>query len=132
MSTHKDNLDGEGSIYEAVKDLDREELSQRVRANAQADGLTVTDEHLDVIWTLVGHYKEVCATADCHEASPHMRFLKETYRDKGGSKYLYHLFDQRNESAGAGNKPGVLTLIHRLAGLPDLTHNVDEGFGTSF
>jgi hypothetical protein len=54
------------------------------------------------------------------------RFLEEAYAFKGGSKYLYMLFD-----AVPGTR-GVLMPIHDLAGLPALQLETDEGFGTAF
>lgn len=119
-------LDGEVSIYTEVKDLDRNKLNERVRNNAKEMGFDLNDEHLDVINTLVEYYKENCYQDDCLESHPHMRYLEEAYEDKGGSKYLYMLFDQGDEFEG------VLTVIHRLAGLPGLRLNVDKGFGTAF
>lgn len=118
--------DGEVPIYEAVKHLTRDELDATVRRNAAAMNFDLTDEHLNVIHSLVEHYKQDCATRDCLAAHEHMRFLEEAYALKGGSKYLYMLFD-----AVPGTR-GVLMPIHELAGLPALQLETDEGFGTAF
>jgi len=117
---------GENLIYDAVKDLTREELDQTVRKNAAAKNFELTDEHLSVIHSLIEHYQRDCKTRDCLAAHEHMRFLEEAYEFKGGSKYLYRLFD-----AMPGTR-GVLMPIHELAGLPPLRLETDEGFGTAF
>jgi sulfur relay (sulfurtransferase) DsrC/TusE family protein len=118
--------DGEILIYDAVKDLTKDEIEQTVRRNAAAMNFEVTSEHMEVIRTLIEHYKQDCKTRDCLAAHEHMRFLEEAYAFKGGSKYLYMLFD-----AVPGTR-GVLVPIHELAGLPSLRLDTDEGFGTSF
>ncbi len=119
-------LDGERPLFNAVNQLSDADLAYRARQNAGELGLTLNDEHLAVINTLVDHYRQHCQQEDCRAASPHMRYLIDEYSDRGGSKYLYRLFDQSDSA----DELGVLTLIHRLAGLPSLTHNEDEGFGT--
>lgn len=123
-------LDGEVSIYDAVKDLSPNKIESRVRDMAAKIGFTITAEHMDVIQTLIDHYKEICQEKDCHAATPHMRFLNSTYENQGGSKYLYQLFDQGNSVDQDSSEEGIITRIHELAGLPKLTYNVDEGFGT--
>ncbi len=124
-------LDGEVQIYDAVKDLSPTEIETKVKDMAAKTGFTITSEHMDVILTLIEHYKKTCQQKDCHAAAPHMRFLKQTYEDQGGGKYLYGLFDQGSSTGAGGSEVGVLTRIHELAGLPELTHNVDDGFGTA-
>lgn len=118
--------DGEIPIYDAVKYLSREEVEETVRRNAAAMNFDVTDEHMNVIHSLIEHYKQDCKTRDCLAAHEHMRFLEDAYEFKGGSKYLYMLFD-----AVPGTR-GVLVPIHELAGLPSLRLDTDKGFGTSF
>ncbi|MDO9007380.1 MAG: hypothetical protein Q7U80_04080, partial [Thiobacillus sp.] len=76
--------------------------------------------------SLIEHYQRDCQTRDCLAAHEHMRFLEEAFEFKGGSKYLYRLFD-----AMPGSR-GVLMPIHELAGLPPLRLETDEGFGTAF
>jgi sulfur relay (sulfurtransferase) DsrC/TusE family protein len=117
---------GEILIYDAVKDLTKDEIEQTVRRNAAAMNFEVSSEHMDVIRTLIEHYRQDCKTRDCLAAHEHMRFLEEAYAFRGGSKYLYMLFD-----AVPGSR-GVLVPIHELAGLPSLRLETDEGFGTSF
>jgi len=118
--------DGEIPIYDAVRHLTREEVEATVRKNAAAMNFAVTDEHMNVIHSLIEHYKQDCKARDCLAAHEHMRFLEEAYEFKGGSKYLYMLFD-----AVPGTR-GVLVPIHELAGLPSLRLDTDKGFGTSF
>ncbi|MCB1926379.1 MAG: TusE/DsrC/DsvC family sulfur relay protein [Gammaproteobacteria bacterium] len=125
-------VDGENPIYQAVAGLHADDLRARVAANAADMGIELNDEHLNVIQVLVNHYQEACQQHDCRAASPHMRYLIGHYAEHGGSSYLYRLFDGLDASAASAQEAGILTLIHRLAGLPDLTHNQDEGFGTIF
>lgn len=118
--------DGEIPIYETVKNLTRDEVEQTVRRNAKAMQFDLKDEHLSVITSLIEHYKNDCKTRDCLAAHEHMQFLEEAFEFKGGSRYLYMLFD-----AVPGTR-GVLQPIHELAGLPPLQLETDEGFGTAF
>ncbi len=122
--------DGEIQLYDAVKDLTQSDIAERVTRNASTLGIDVKKEHMEVIESLIEHYKNTCQTQDCHAASPHMRFLIDTFEEKGGSKYLYQLFDQSTSVDEVSSKNGILTLIHRLLDLPGLTYNRDEGFGT--
>ncbi|MGK2951865.1 MAG: hypothetical protein ACSLEZ_05710 [Thiobacillus sp.] len=122
VTTH----DGEIPLYDVVRDLTRAQVEEMVRRNAAAVDFEVTDEHMDVIHRLIEHYKQDCKTRDCLAAHEHMRFLEEAYESKGGSKYLYMLFD-----AVPGMR-GVLVPIHELAGLPSLRLDIDKGFGTAF
>lgn len=118
--------DGEIPIHDAVRFLTREEVEKTVRANAAARHFDITDEHMNVIHSLIEHYKTDCKSRDCLAAHEHMRFLEEAYDFKGGGKYLYMLFD------GIEGTRGVLMPIHELAGLPSLRLETDEGFGTAF
>ena len=124
-------LDGEVSIYDAVKDLSESEIKARVERVAKNTDFTIDNEHMEVIITLIDHYKDICETEDCHAASPHMRYLNDIYQDQGGSKYLYHLFDQGSSIGSGGSEVGIITRIHELAELPELTHNVDDGVGSA-
>ena len=118
--------EGENLIYDAVKDMTKDELEQIVRKNAAAKNFVLNDEHMSVIHSLIEHYKQDCKTRDCLAAHEHMRFLEEAYEFRGGSKYLYRLFDAMPDTRG------VLMPIHELAGLPALRLETDEGFGTAF
>jgi sulfur relay (sulfurtransferase) DsrC/TusE family protein len=117
---------GEILIYDEVKDMTKDGLEQIVRKNAAAKNFDLNDEHMGVIHSLIEHYKKDCKTRDCLAAHEHMRFLEEAYESKGGSKYLYMLFDAMPDTRG------VLMPIHELAGLPALRLETDEGFGTAF
>jgi len=118
--------EGENLIYDAVKDLTKDELERRVRKNAAAKNFHLTSEHLGVIQELIEHYKRDCKAQDCFAAHEQMQFLEDAYASKGGSKYLYRLFDAVPDAGG------VLMPIHELAGLPALRLETDEGFGTAF
>ena len=120
------NNDGELPLYDAVKDLTKEDIERTVKQNAAAKNFVVNDEHLNVIYTLIDHYKQDCKSDDCLAAHPHMRYLENAFSDQGGSKYLYMLFDAVPDSQG------VLSPIHALAGLPSLRLQTDAGFGTAF
>lgn len=117
---------GENLIYDAVKDLTRDELEQTVRKNAAARNFALNDEHMNVIHSLIEHYKQDCRDRDCFGTHEHMRFLEEAYKSKGGGKYLYMLFDAMPDTRG------VLMPIHELAGLPALRLETDKGFGTAY
>ena len=127
MSESTNNLDaGELPIYDSVKDLTKEEVEQTVKRNAAEKNFAVNDEHINVIQTLIEHYKQDCKSDDCLAAHEHMRYLENAFASKGGSKYLYMLFD------AVPDTQGVLTPIHQLAGLPMLRLQADKGFGTAF
>ncbi len=120
-------MNNEGiSIYDAVKDLSKAELGQRIRMNATARNFAITDEHLDVIHTLVNYYREKCKQDDCRATHEHVRFLEEAYESKGGGRYLHMLFDMPDPE-----HRGVLTQIHELAGLPPLRQGTVKGMGTA-
>lgn len=127
MNESVSNMDaGELPIYDSVKDLTKEEVEQTVKRNAAEMKFAVNDEHLKVINTLIEHYKQNCKSEDCLAAHEHMRYLENAFAEKGGSKYLYMLFD------AVPDAQGVLTPIHQLAGLPLLRLQSDKGFGTAF
>lgn len=124
--TETTQSEGEMPIYDAVKSLSKADIEQTVRKNAADRHFDLNDEHLDVIQSLVEHYKRDCTTRDCLAAHEHMRFLEDAYAFKGGSKYLYLLFDALTDTRG------VLMPIHELAGLPPLQLETDKGFGTAY
>lgn len=127
MNDSNTNMDaGELPIYDAVKDLTKEEIEQTVKRNAAEKNFVVNDEHMKVIHTLIEHYKQDCKSDDCLAAHEHMRYLENAFANQGGSKYLYMLFD------AVPDTQGVLTPIHELAGLPSLRLQADKGFGTAF
>lgn len=113
-------------IYDAVKDMSKEEIEQTVKKNAAEKNFVVNSEHLKVIHTLIEHYQRDCKSDDCGAAHEQMRYLENAFAAQGGSKYLYMLFDAVPDSQG------VLSPIHELAGLPSLRLQADKGFGTAF
>lgn len=50
-----------------------------------------------------------------------MKVMDQEFAELGGKKYLYRLFPN-----------GPLSQIHQLADLPNLGHQTDKGFGTSY
>ena len=118
--------EGENLIYDAVKDLTEDELERRVRKNAAAKDFHLTSEHLAVIQLLIEHYQRDCKAQDCFAAHEQMRFLEDACAPKGGSKYLFMLFDAVPDAAG------MLMPLHELAGLPALRLETDERLGTAF
>lgn len=118
--------DGEVPMSEAVEDLDTQTAHHRANRNAGQLGLTLTDEHLQVIDTLIAHYKTACQQDDCLDAHRHIRYLEKAFSKQGGSKYLYQLFNKGT------NAEGVLHVIHELVELPGLRLDTDKGFGTAF
>lgn len=128
MSQTPSNMmhDEEILIYDAVKNLSKDELGHRVRANAAARKFVLTDEHLDVIHTLVDCYRQKCKQDDCLATHEHVRFLEEAYAAKGGGRYLNMLFNMPDPE-----QRGVLSQIHELAGLPGLRLGTIKGMGTA-
>lgn len=128
MSRTPSNMmhDEEILIYDAVRNLSKDELGHRVRANAAARNFVLTDEHLDVIHTLVDYYRKKCKQDDCLATHEHVRFLEEAYEPKGGGRYLNMLFSMPDPE-----HRGVLTQIHELAGLPRLRLGKNKGMGTA-
>lgn len=74
--------EGENLIYDAVKDLTKDELERRVRKNAAAKDFHLTSEHLGVIQLLIEHYKRDCKAQDCFAAHEQMRFSRTPTRPK--------------------------------------------------
>ena len=89
-----------------------------MEARAQKMGLTLNDAHREAIDFVLDFYK-YCE--DCRNARQLMNVLDQEFAEKGGKKYLYRLFPQ-----------GPLSQIHALANLPNLGHQTDLGFGTSY
>lgn len=98
--------------------INRAAVEQRVEKNARSMDLMLSKQHREVIAFVLDFY-EVCD--DCRNARQLMKLMKQEFRDQGGQKMLYRLFPQ-----------GPLSTIHALTELPDLRHQVDLGFGTSY
>ena len=118
--------DEEILIFDAVKNLSKDELEQRVRKNAAARNVVLNDEHMDVIYTLIEHYQQNCKLDVCLAAHEHVRFLEDAYESKGGARYLHMLFDTPDLE-----QRSVLTQIHGLAELPRLRLGTNKGMGTA-
>ncbi len=86
------------------------------REAAQAEGLALTDEHMDVICFLRDHFAECGPEANARNL---LRNMEEAYIEQGGRKYLYKLFPR-----------GPVTQGCHLAGLPTPAGNVDPSFGS--
>jgi len=98
--------------------INRAEVEQRVEKNARSMGMVLSEQHQQVIAFVLDFYE---ACDDCRNARQLMNLMKREFRDQGGQKMLYRLFPQ-----------GPLSTIHNLTELPDLRHQVDLGFGTSY
>ena len=124
--TQTSHHSGDRPLYNAVKYLSKGDLEQTVRKNADDRDFSLKDEHLEVIYSLLAHYKRDCAARACLTAHEHLRFLEEAYEFKGGRTYLDSLFDALVDNRG------VLMPIHELAGLPHLHLATDNGFGAAY
>jgi tRNA 2-thiouridine synthesizing protein E len=84
---------------------------------ANAEGIKLTDEHIDVIQFLREAYEK-------HGPFRHARSLTQAleakYAEKGGLKYLYQLFPN-----------GPVTQGCNLAGIEEPSDSVNASFGTS-
>lgn len=89
---------------------------EQARQMARAEGLELSDAHLDVICYLRDHFSE-CGQAP--NARTLLKAMEETYADQGGRRFLYGLFPR-----------GPVTQGCRLAGLPAPSGNVDPSFGS--
>ncbi|MGB1257512.1 MAG: TusE/DsrC/DsvC family sulfur relay protein, partial [Thiolinea sp.] len=74
--------------------------------------------HREVIDFVLDFY-EHCD--DCENARKLADMMRDEFAEQGGRKYLYQLFPK-----------GPLSTIHHLIDLPNLGHQNDQGFGTSF
>ncbi len=90
---------------------------ERARTRAQAEGLELDEERMDVLCFLRDLYAD-CGPAP--NARSLMKSLAEAYKDQGGLRYLYRLFPG-----------GPVTQGCRLAGLPVPPGSVDPSFGTA-
>ena len=115
----QDNM-SDKEMAERVLGLHEQDMTDwnidKANALAGAEGLTLTDEHIDVIQYLRQTY-------DKHGPIRHARSLTQAleakYADKGGLKYLYRLFPN-----------GPVTQGCKLAGIPEPGDSVNLSFGT--
>ena len=101
-----------------ARSIDRKGQLHGIEKRAQRMGLILNKEHMDAI-NFVFDFYEHCE--DCRNARQLMTVMDQEFAEKGGKKYLYRLFPA-----------GPLSQIHELADLPDLGHQTDLGFGTSY
>jgi len=101
-----------------ARNINREVRLQGVEQRASDMNLELTDARMEAINFVLDFY-EHCE--DCRNARQLMKVMDQEFADKGGKKYLYRLFPA-----------GPLSQIHELANLPDLGHQTDKGFGTSY
>lgn len=101
-----------------ARSINREELLQGIEQRASKMGLELTNERMEAVDFVLDFY-EHCE--DCRNARQLMKVMDQEFAEEGGKKYLYRLFPG-----------GPLTQIHELASLPDLGHQTDKGFGTSY
>lgn len=87
------------------------------RKAAAEEGITLTDDHLDLLHALQEYYSRhdinLINMRELHDA------LEEKFHHKGGMKYLYDLFPGGPVAQGC-----------RIAGLHAPTGAVDKGFGS--
>ena len=83
---------------------------------AEADGMTLNDDHWDLIRALQEYYSKV--------EFPHLRQIKdaldEKFHSQGGMKYLYQIIPGGPVAEGC-----------RLAGLPVPAGAIDKSFGST-
>lgn len=87
-------------------------------ALAKEEGITLTDDHWEVIVYLRHHYLEHGQPESAREIA--MK-LDEAFDKQGGQRYLRKLFPE-----------GPVTQGSRIAGLPVPPYNQDESFGIAY
>ena len=88
----------------------------QARKMAHDEGIDLTDEHMDVICYLRDHFSECGPDKNARSL---LKAMEEAYVERGGRKYLYHLFPR-----------GPVTQGCRFAGLPTPAGNLDLSFGS--
>lgn len=106
--------DHEAPIYDAVRYVTKDQIERTVRRNAAARCFDLRDEHLNVIRSLIAHYKRGCCARGSRFVQEAMHFLEEAYEFRGGRAYLHSLFEAVTDARG------ILARRHELAGLPAL------------
>jgi len=100
------------------RSIQREQRYAGIEQRAKKMGLILNEDRMEAIEFVLDFY-EHCE--DCRNARQLMRVMDQEFAAKGGKKYLYRLFPN-----------GPLSQIHELTDLPDLGHQTDRGFGTSY
>jgi tRNA 2-thiouridine synthesizing protein E len=98
--------------------LKTEQMYASIEQKAGEIGLNLNEKQWEVIDFVMDFY-EICD--DCKNARTLADILQEEYAEQGGRRYLYQLFPK-----------GPLTTIHDLVELPNLGHESDKSFGTSW
>ena len=101
-----------------ARSIKREDHLRGIKGRAKKMGLILTKERMQAIDFVLDFY-EHCE--DCRNARQLMTVMDQEFTELGGKKYLYRLFPN-----------GPLSQIHELAQLPNLGHQTDKGFGTSY
>jgi TusE/DsrC/DsvC family sulfur relay protein len=87
------------------------------REKAAEEGITLTDEHWDVVRFLRERFREKGKPSSGRVL---VEELDERYADRGGRKHLYQLFPR-----------GPVTQACKIAGLPLPAYTVDPSFGSA-
>jgi tRNA 2-thiouridine synthesizing protein E len=83
---------------------------------AQAEGLSLTDEHMEIIVYLRERYRKMGPARSAREV---LQELQKIFSDDRGRRHLYELFPG-----------GPVTQASRLAGLPRPPYSIDPSFGS--
>ncbi len=83
---------------------------------AKEEGVTLTDEHWDVIHFLRNHYRE---NGPMTSGPRLLRMMEERYSAQGGGKYLFGLFPR-----------GPVNQASTIAGLPLPAYSRERSFGS--
>lgn len=100
------------------RNINRDAITEGLQQRANKMGLILNSARMEAINFVLDFY-EHCE--DCRNARQLMKVMDQEFADEGGKKYLYRLFPG-----------GPLSQIHELTNLPDLGHQSDKGFGTSY
>lgn len=85
-------------------------------ATARAEGITLSDEHWQVLHFLRDHYRDNGPTCTAREI---IRALEDRFGDEHGKRHLYQLFPG-----------GPVVQGCRIAGLPTPAYGIDPSFGS--
>ena len=96
----------------------RDITHERILQQAKYAGMTLDSQHWEVINFVLDVYD---GCDECRNARQMMKKMDQQFSAEGGKKYLYKLFPE-----------GPVRQVHKLADLPSLHHQVDQGFGTSY
>lgn len=86
------------------------------RKMAEEENIALSQEHWAVIHFLRDHYQRC---GPCPSGRAVQGLLEEEFANKGGRKYLYHLFPR-----------GPVVQSYKIAGLPLPAYSTDPAFGS--